>query len=84
MPCTSYSPWFDLPNNIWWWVQIVKLPTASVHHTTLSPKTLLENIFHKNDCLLGCCGVWSDRSLPTFRKCWLHHQWVFQGIRVQK
>jgi hypothetical protein len=29
-----HSPWFDLPNNIWRWVQITKLPT--VHLTSFS------------------------------------------------
>jgi hypothetical protein len=27
-PCPPHSPWFDLPNNIRWWVQIMKLPTV--------------------------------------------------------
>jgi hypothetical protein len=26
MPRPTHSPWFDLPNDIWWRVQIVKLP----------------------------------------------------------
>jgi hypothetical protein len=30
MPCPPHSPWFDLPNNIWWWVQIMKLPTVQL------------------------------------------------------
>jgi hypothetical protein len=30
MPRPSHSPWFDLPNNIWWWVQIMKLPTVQL------------------------------------------------------
>jgi hypothetical protein len=25
MPRPPHSPWFDLPNNILWWVQIMKL-----------------------------------------------------------
>jgi hypothetical protein len=25
MPHPPSSPWFDLPNNIWWWVRIMKL-----------------------------------------------------------
>jgi hypothetical protein len=25
MPCPSHSPWFDLPNNIWWLVKNMKL-----------------------------------------------------------
>jgi hypothetical protein len=27
MSCPSHSSWFDHPNNIWWWVQIIKLLT---------------------------------------------------------
>jgi hypothetical protein len=25
MPRPPHSPWFDLPNNIWWWVQIMNM-----------------------------------------------------------
>jgi hypothetical protein len=34
MPRPPHSPWSDLPNNIWWWVQIMKLPT--VHLSSFS------------------------------------------------
>jgi hypothetical protein len=30
MPCPPHSPWFELPNNIWWWVQIMKLHTVQL------------------------------------------------------
>jgi hypothetical protein len=30
MPHQSNSPWFDLPNDTWWWVQIMKLPTVQL------------------------------------------------------
>jgi hypothetical protein len=30
MPCPLHSPWFDLPNNIWWRLHIMKLPTVQV------------------------------------------------------
>jgi hypothetical protein len=30
MPCPPHSPWFDLPNNIWWWVEIMKLPIVQL------------------------------------------------------
>jgi hypothetical protein len=30
MPRPPHSPWFDLPNTIWWWVQIMKLPTVQL------------------------------------------------------
>jgi hypothetical protein len=30
MPCPLHSPWFDLPNDIGWWVQIMKLPTMQL------------------------------------------------------
>jgi hypothetical protein len=29
-PRPPHSPWFDLPNNIWWWVQIMKLPIVQL------------------------------------------------------
>jgi hypothetical protein len=29
-----HFPWFDLPNDIWWWVHLMKLPTVQ-----LSPLT---------------------------------------------
>jgi hypothetical protein len=30
MPRRPHSPSFVLPNNIWWWVQIMKLPTVQL------------------------------------------------------
>jgi hypothetical protein len=27
MPRPSHPPWFDHPNNIWWWAQVMKLLT---------------------------------------------------------
>jgi hypothetical protein len=30
MPCPPHSPWFGLPINIWWWVQIMKLPIVQL------------------------------------------------------
>jgi hypothetical protein len=30
MPRPPNSPWFDLPNNIWLWVQIMKLPIVQL------------------------------------------------------
>jgi hypothetical protein len=30
MPRPPHSPWFDLPNNIWWWVQIMKHPIVQL------------------------------------------------------
>jgi hypothetical protein len=29
MPCLRHS-WFDLPNTLWWWVQIMKLPIVQL------------------------------------------------------
>jgi hypothetical protein len=29
-PCPPHSPLFDLPNDIWWWVQIMKLLTVQL------------------------------------------------------
>jgi hypothetical protein len=25
-----HSPWFDLPNDIWWWLQIMKVPIVQL------------------------------------------------------
>jgi hypothetical protein len=30
IPCPPHFPWFDLPNNIRWWVQITKLSTVQL------------------------------------------------------
>jgi hypothetical protein len=30
MPCPYHSPWFDLPNDVWGWVQIMKLPVVQL------------------------------------------------------
>jgi hypothetical protein len=30
MPWPPHSPWFYLPNNIWWWVQIMTLCTVQL------------------------------------------------------
>jgi hypothetical protein len=43
MPCLPQSPWFDLPNDIWGWVQIIKflivqLPPFSRHLIHLRSK----------------------------------------------
>jgi hypothetical protein len=36
MPCPPHSPWFDLHNNTWQWVHIMKLPimqfSPSLHY----------------------------------------------------
>jgi hypothetical protein len=26
---------------------------------------------YEDDCILGCCAMWSGRSLPTFQRCLL-------------
>jgi hypothetical protein len=39
MPCPAHSPWFDLPNNIWWWVQkelSIGNWTGACSHATIS------------------------------------------------
>jgi hypothetical protein len=30
MPRPNHSPHLDLPNIVWWWVQIMKLPTVQI------------------------------------------------------
>jgi hypothetical protein len=51
MPCPPHSPWFDLPNNIWWWSQTMKLPTAQLppfsrYFNFLGPDILLSTLSH--------------------------------------
>jgi hypothetical protein len=44
MPHPPHPSWFYLPNNIWWWVQIMKLPTVQLSPITsslLGPNILL-------------------------------------------
>jgi hypothetical protein len=36
MPRPPHSPWFDLPNNIWRWVQIMKLPIVQLSFSRYS------------------------------------------------
>jgi hypothetical protein len=46
MPCPP--PWFDLPNNIWWWVQVMKLPIVQLSPVTsslLGASILLSTLF---------------------------------------
>jgi hypothetical protein len=39
MPCPPYSSSFDLPNDVWGWAQVVKLP----HCATFSVLPLLHS-----------------------------------------
>jgi hypothetical protein len=49
MPHPSHSPWIDLSNDIWGWVQIMKLLTVQLHfHVTSSlvgPNIILWTLF---------------------------------------
>jgi hypothetical protein len=47
MPCPSHSPWFNLPNDIWWWVQIMEL-----HVSWFSGRTVIGWTWHVNS--LAC------------------------------
>jgi hypothetical protein len=44
MPCPRHYPRLDLPNNIWWRVQIMKLPTVQL--SPVSHHLNLQNISH--------------------------------------
>jgi hypothetical protein len=49
MPCPPHSPWLDLPNDIWGWVQIMKLLIVQLppfsRLTFLGPNILLRTLF---------------------------------------
>jgi hypothetical protein len=60
MPCPSHLPWHDLPNDIYWWVQIMKfltvqLPPFPRHITLLGPDILLKTLF--SDTLNLCSSL---------------------------
>jgi hypothetical protein len=72
MPCPSHYPWFDLPNDIWWWVQIMKLPIVqlsplsryfiplrSVHNSKIS-KTMAGSRIIDSWCDADCGGFIQD------------------------
>jgi len=45
MPRPSPFSWFDHPNNIWWAVQIIKLPLCSLLYSTVTSPPLGPNFF---------------------------------------
>jgi len=48
MPRPCYSSWIDHSNNIWWWVQIIKLPIIEFYplpSSFLSPQFFLNTLF---------------------------------------
>jgi hypothetical protein len=52
-----HSPWLDLPSDIWWWVQIIKLlivqiPPSPVTSSLVGPDILLRTMF--SDTLRLC------------------------------
>jgi hypothetical protein len=48
MPCQSNPPWFYHPNNIWWRVQVMKLPSLS---SFLQPPLCCVQILSSMSCL---------------------------------
>jgi hypothetical protein len=45
MPRPSNSSPFDHPNNIWWGVQIIMLPSYTLHHSIFTSSFSRPNIF---------------------------------------
>ena len=51
----AHSSWFDYPNNVWWGVQIIKLPSQSFHSplisSLLSPNIFISTLFSNTHSL---------------------------------
>jgi hypothetical protein len=68
MPCPPHSPWLDLPNDIWGWVQIMKLLIVhlsqfSVTSSLLGPDILLRTLFSNTR---PSAESWRIGSYPNF------------------
>jgi hypothetical protein len=48
MPRPPHSPWFDLPYNIWWWVQTMKLPIVQLNIMLWRSSISTTRCFRKN------------------------------------
>jgi hypothetical protein len=71
MPCPAHSPWFDLPNDIWRCVQIMKLPTVQLspffHYSIPSgPNILLSTLFSNAHRLCSSLNA-RDQVLHPYR-----------------
>jgi hypothetical protein len=69
MPRPSQSAWFDHPNNIWWWVQIIEFLFISLLHSpvtssVLGPNILLSTLFSNTLNLSSSLSVRDQISHP--------------------
>jgi hypothetical protein len=69
LSCPPHSPWFDLPNNIWWLVLIMKLSILqlspfSVTSSLLGPNILLSTLFSDNLSLCSSLNTRDEVSDP--------------------
>jgi hypothetical protein len=76
MPCPYYPPWLDLPNDIWTWVQIMKLrivqlPPFSCYLIPLGPNILPRTLFSNT---LSMCSSLNDLCSHL---CNNSKQWIF-------
>ena len=64
MPCQFHSSWFDHPNDIWWGVQIIKLPVMWFSPLPITSSILDRNMFlsflFSNSLILFLC--FADRA----------------------
>jgi hypothetical protein len=74
MPCPPHSPWFDLPNNTLWWVQIMKLPTVQLSpffryiSSLLGPNILLSTLLKSRTGKLKIRDLHHELSLRCERQ----------------
>jgi hypothetical protein len=91
MPRPPHSPWFDLPNNIRWWVQIMKLPIVQLspfpcYFFPLGPNILLSTLFPNTLSLCSSLNVRDQVSHPYKTTCPKHFftKWnTLRKIKVQ-
>jgi hypothetical protein len=63
MPCSPHLPLLDLPNDIWGWVQIIKLLTVQLPHSPLT-SSLLHPISSNTFSLCSSLSVRDQVSHP--------------------
>jgi hypothetical protein len=71
IPSLPYSPLFDLPYDIWWWVNIMKLPILQLFPLSCyfiqGPNICLSTLFSNTSSLFSSLNVRSQLSYPYKR-----------------
>jgi hypothetical protein len=67
MSCSPHSPWFDLPNNIRKWIQIMKLLIVLFLHSPVTSSLFCPNILLRtlSSNTLSLCSFLNVRDQKT-------------------